>query len=275
MLVLYYVHSRSSVAALSDLTVLGSGDIYGARLVVPLPSSDPLYHSVTLGLDYKDVNQNLGQAGTPPIQSPVRYWPASVTYSGSSTGSRGRWEFSTGISMGLRGVGSGDQAFDTARFKADANFFVYKWDVQRTQSLPKSWSLVARLDGQIADQPLLSNEQFAAGGAGTVRGYLEAETIGDDALHGSLELRGPSLWSREATGTFIEPHLFVDGARLWLRSPLPGQQSQFSLSSAGLGLRVKGDPVVDAALDVAWPFETTNYTEAGHPRLLFSVAAHF
>ena len=31
-------------------------------------------------------------------------------------------------------------------FNAHGNFFIYKWDVQRTQALSKSWSLVGRLD---------------------------------------------------------------------------------------------------------------------------------
>jgi hemolysin activation/secretion protein len=273
--VFYYVHSRSSVAALSDLTVIGNGDIYGARLITPLPSDGPLYHSLTLGVDYKDFQENVDQPGTPGIRTPIRYWPAILSYGGSRPDSRGQWEFSTGVTAGLRDADSNELAFDNKRFNARGNFFVYKWDVQRTQALWKSWSLVGRFDGQIADQPLVSNEEFSAGGANTVRGYLESEQIADNGFHGSLELRGPSLWSRKDDSGGLEPHLFVEGAHLTLRDPLPAQQSHFSISSAGLGLRFKDGRRLDAVLDLAVPFQSTTYTEAGHPRLQFSTTVHF
>lgn len=273
--VFYYVHSRSGVAALSDLTVIGNGDIYGARLIVPLPSDGPLYHSLTFGLDYKDFQENIAQPGTPGIQTPIRYWPAILSYGGSRADSRGQWEFSTGVTAGLRDADSNELAFDNKRFNARGNFFIYKWEAQRTQRLWKSWSLVGRLDGQVADQPLVSNEQFSAGGAGTVRGYLESEQVADNGFHGTLELRAPSVWSRKDASGSLEPHLFVEGAHLTLRDPLPRQQSHFSISSAGLGLRFKDGRQIDAVLDLAFPFQSTTYTEAGHPRLQFSTTVHF
>ena len=273
--VFYYVHSRSSVAALSELTVIGNGDIYGTRLIMPLPSDGPLYHSLTVGVDYKDFQENIAQPGTPGIQTPIRYWPAILSYGGSRADSRGQWEFSTGVTAGLRDADSNELAFDNKRFNARGNFFVYKWDAQRTQTLWKSWSLVGRLDGQIADQPLVSNEEFSAGGAGTVRGYLESEQVADNGFHGSLELRGPSLWSRKDNSGSLQPHLFVEGAHLALRDPLPAQQSHFTISSAGIGLRFKDGRRLDAVLDLAFPFQSTTYTEAGQPRLQFSTTVHF
>jgi hemolysin activation/secretion protein len=273
--VFYYVHSRSGVAALSDLTVIGNGDIYGARLVMPLPAAGAFYHSFTLGVDYKDFQENVAQPGTPGIPTPIRYWPLSLSYSGSRPDSSGQWEFSTGVALGLRGAGSDELAFENKRFNAQGNFFVYKWDAQRTQALSKSWSLVGRFDGQIADQPLVSNEEFSAGGANSVRGYLESEEIADNGLHGSLELRGPSLWSRKDSSGSLQPILFVEGAHLWLRDPLPSQQSEFNLSSAGIGLRFKDGRRIDALLDLGWPFQSTTYTEAGHLRLQFSTVVHF
>ena len=36
-------------------------------------------------------------------------------------------------------------------------------------------SFFAKVQGQIADQPLVNSEQFAGGGLGTVRGYFEVE----------------------------------------------------------------------------------------------------
>ena len=49
------------------------------------------------------------------------------------------------------------------------------------------------MQGQVADQPLVSSEQFSIGGQDTVRGYLESEALGDYGIAGTLELRSPNI----------------------------------------------------------------------------------
>lgn len=272
MLALYAVRSRSSVAALSDFTVIGNGDIYGARLVMPLPALGVLYHSLTLGIDYKDFQENVAQPGTPGLQTPIRYVPASASWSGTRADARGEWQFGTGLSLGLRGAGSDELAFENKRFKAHGNFVVWKWEAQRSEALTKSLSLVGRIDGQLADQALVSNEQFSGGGASSVRGYLESEQIADNGVHSSFELRGPLLFG----GTVqLRPLAFIEGAYLWLNDPLPGQQSEFSLYSAGIGLRLSEWHRMDASLDLGIPLKDSSYTDAGQARLQFSATMKF
>jgi hemolysin activation/secretion protein len=274
LIVGYVVRSRSAVAALADFNVIGNGDIVGLRLVDPLPAAGKLYHSLTLGLDYKTFKENVEQVGTPGIQTPIRYLPASVSWSGTRASNNGEWQFSTGLTLGLRGAGSDQLEFENKRFKAYGNFFVWKWDVQRTQTLSKSLSLTARLDGQLADQPLVSNEQFSAGGQNTVRGYLESEKIGDNGMHASLELRGASMMA-EAGATKLQPLVFAEGAYLWLQDPLPGQDSRFSVYSAGLGLRLSEWRSLDASLDVGWPLRNSTYSSKGAPEVQFSITMKF
>jgi hemolysin activation/secretion protein len=135
--------------------------------------------------------------------------------------------------------------------------------------------LFVRIGGQITSGPLISNEQFVAGGVDTVRGYLEAEQSGDDACFGRMELRSP--WFAKTT-TFpaeLMALAFLDGASLRLLDPLPSQKSYFNLSSGGVGLRVKYSPHLDATLDLAVPFEDATFTRAWDPRLLFSLAYQF
>ena len=50
MLALYAVRSRSEVAAVGDIQVLGDGDIYGVRAIVPLPQQGRYFHSLSIGL---------------------------------------------------------------------------------------------------------------------------------------------------------------------------------------------------------------------------------
>ncbi|MBU1425962.1 MAG: ShlB/FhaC/HecB family hemolysin secretion/activation protein, partial [Gammaproteobacteria bacterium] len=61
-LAMYAVSSNSKVAAVGDMTMLGKGKIYGARWVLPLQPGKSFYHSMTLGVDYKDFkdDQNVG-----------------------------------------------------------------------------------------------------------------------------------------------------------------------------------------------------------------------
>ena len=73
----------------------------------------------------------------------------------------------------------------------------FKADVANTHTFSNDWQWYARGSLQVTDAPLVSAEQFAAGGMYTVRGYLSAEAIGDYGGLASLEWRTPawSLWS--------------------------------------------------------------------------------
>jgi len=59
-----------------------------------------------------------------------------------------------------------------------------KADVANTHTFSNDWQWYARGSLQVTDAPLVSAEQFAAGGMYTVRGYLSAEAIGDWRLTG-------------------------------------------------------------------------------------------
>jgi hemolysin activation/secretion protein len=271
----YYVRSRSNVGAVGDLRVLGDGDIAGLRAAWPLRASGNHSHSFTLGIDRKSFEENVTQPGSPGIRTPIRYHPVSADYSWFSQDSSGTTQASLGAVASLRGLGNDPLEFENKRFKAQSNFLVLRWDLRRTQALGKNYSVALRAAGQLADQPLISNEQFFAGGAASVRGYLESEALGDRGMHLSAELRGPSLapeggWLAEA-----RLHAFLEGARLRLRAPLPAQRDRFTLSSGGLGLRLRGGGGLEASLDLAWPFKATANTPRREPRAQFSLSYRF
>lgn len=270
---LYAVHSRSRVAALSDLTVLGNGDIAGLRYVLPLAGGEGLSRAFTLGADYKDFDEDTQLSGTTASRAPIRYVSLSASYNTTRNDTGGSWQYGAGTTFGVRGLGSTDADFDNKRFHASANFAVFKADVARTQALGKRFSLQARAEGQFADQPLIANEQFIAGGATSVRGYLQAEGQGDRGLAGSLELRGPSL-AREAWRRVndLRPFAFTDGAYLRRVDALPGEVQRTTLSSAGFGLALRAYDKISALLTLGWPFHPTASTHAGEPRLQFKFA---
>ena len=160
------------------------------------------------------------------------------------------------------------------RFDAVPQYFYAKASLSRTQPLPYGAQLFARVEGQIADGSLLSSEQLSAGGASTVRGYLEAERLGDNGVRSSLELRSPPL--EPPNFSLLKDWrvlAFYDSAKLWLNNPLPGEQDSFSLASTGIGTRFTMLDYLTGSLDLAFPLVSGSTTHTGDPYLHFRFSA--
>lgn len=273
----YYVRARSNVGALGDITVLGSGQIYGLRLGLPLPGVGRFSQQLTLGWDVKDFREDVAQPGAPAVQTPVRYQPLSVDWSGGYQSRRSSTQFSLGAIFSVRGPGNNAEQFANKRFKAQGNFAALRWNLQRTQALGKDYSLYAKLEGQLSGEPLVANEQFFAGGAQSVRGYYESEALGDKGMRWTFELRSPSVWDG-GEGSWLREarwNLFVDGAVVSIHEPLAGENRGRSLASAGLGLRLLSVDKAELALNFAVPLKETADTREGRLRTLFSAAWRF
>lgn len=110
---------------------------------------------------------------------------------------------------------------------------------------------------QFASDSLLSLEQYALGGAATVRGYRENQVVRDNGYSLSLEWRIP-IWEGAARkgGTMrLQAAPFVDFARGWNKgAPGRGDEGR-TLSSAGIGLLWQG-PWVNAEIFWGHGFES-------------------
>lgn len=275
-LAFYAVKSESDVATVSDLSVIGDGNIYGVRAVFPFPAQDDFFHSLTLGADYKDFNESVTLQGADTLNTPISYLPFSARYEAMWRDGGTRTRLGVGATLSLRGVGNEQQEFEDKRFRARSNFLHLNASFSHSRELPRGFSVEGRVEGQLADSPLISNEQFAAGGADSVRGYYESQALGDDGVVGTLELQTPDLvragwkWPDRAQAL-----AFVDGAKLRVREPLPGQDSDYALSSAGVGVRFTAWSHWLGNLDVAWPFQDDGDIRSGEERLHFRMAYEF
>jgi hemolysin activation/secretion protein len=252
---LYAIHSDSNIAAVGNLNVIGAGNIFGLRWIDPLPTNSAFfYHSFTAGVDYKDFKQSVVLEGAEStIESPIKYPAFTLDYSGTwlgalpsgkgvraaTSGGRSSLSIDVGITFLVRGLGTDWQQFAHKRAHADDSFIVLHPSIVAEQVLPFSWSLAEKVDGQLASGPLINNEQYSAGGADNVRGYVEAERLGDNAVRGSLELRTPQWLTAYPKIDQAYLGLFVDGAKAFTLQPLSGQEATYTLSSAGLALRFK------------------------------------
>jgi hemolysin activation/secretion protein len=285
---LYGLKSWSSVATVGGSNVIGPGEVFGGRAVLTLPTKGELFHTLSLGVDYKDFKQTLALAGN-SSDSPVAYVPLVASYNATWQADGRLTQLNASITSGLRGIGSSIDQFDAKRFKATGSFIHLNADVSHTQDLPGGVQLFGKMQSQIADQPLVSSEQFSLGGQDTVRGYLESEVLGDYGVTGTLELRSPNI------APYLEQKLdnplgapvkfnafdewrffaFADAGRVKIYEPLPEQQSQFDLASYGVGTRLKSLKYLNSMFFVGVPLTSQQVTVAHHPMFSFRIWGEF
>jgi len=278
MLAIYAVHSSSNVPGTTS--VLNNSDIAGLRYVLPLPPTGNYGHSLSAGFDLKRIDRvqaQIGGSATTTLQPAITYVPLVATYNGGWSGDSSNTGLDSTLTVGMRGLfGNSDEEFNAKRPGASAQYLSLRAGLRHTETF-RRWSLSGRLEVQFASGMLLPNEQYAAGGIDTVRGYQESEQTGDRAVRFSLELRTPSLqlgssaWPLRLTGVG-----FYDSARLTSlqydpsrSAALPSRHSL--LRGTGAGLRLSGPKGLSMDLDVARAVDdggtASNNTKSGDVRV--------
>lgn len=234
---LYAVFSDSEIAAVSDVNVIGDGEIYGLRYVNPFYQSASSVQSFSLGFDFKDFEEDLILVDDSSQQTPISYTSWSALYNVFHKEDGVTTEFSAGITFGIRDLFSNDEEFNPKRSEASSNFSLLNLDLEQTWLMPAKWKMRYRLRGQLSDSPLVSNEQFSAGGVNTVRGYYEAQIQGDYGLIENLEIETPNFGRSWPGVQKLSLLWFYDAAQLRIREPLPDQVDRLKLESSGLALK--------------------------------------
>ncbi|HEX9023182.1 MAG TPA: ShlB/FhaC/HecB family hemolysin secretion/activation protein [Geobacteraceae bacterium] len=272
-IVVYGVYSNSNTRFGDSFNTLGKGDVIGVRYVFSFTPYKSFTSTAILGFDYKNFDESTSQGTSQAVTSPVEYMPLSLVYSGSLLDSTGTTLFNVGFNMAFRGLIAREQAFDDKRFKARSNYFYAALGVERRQKLPYGAGLNVKLDGQIADQPLISNEQYAAGGMDNVRGYKDSEIMGDSAFHGMIELVSPNLAPNVGLSErfLITPYIFYDFAVVMVKDPLPGQDNVMDLEGGGFGIRGALFKDLEFQADCALALTDTQKIKKWDNRIYFKV----
>lgn len=270
-LTLYGVHSRSQFASLADapgLGLLGNTDTLGTRFSLPLGSTADYSQTFAVGVDYKDLKQTL-VAGGIGTDSPITYAPLVATYTGNLFGQNRSTTLDVTATSGLRGLfGNNDAAFNAKRSGASANFLSLHTGLQHTENLSR-WALYGKLEMQLSSGPLVPTEQFLAGGAESVRGYLEGELAGDSGVRATVELRTPSSsFGSQGSSWRMSGLAFFDTAWLSIRQPVPPQPETQRISGTGFGLRLAAPHGLTVDLDAAHALLAGDITRAGENRVL-------
>lgn len=276
----YGVTTDSDVATLGTLGVVGKGNIGGARYIRTLGNVGGAFHTLTLGLDYKDFGESINLQGGDSLNTPINYWSLLARYDLTHFGDTSTTKVGMELGLAPRILGNSPAEFESKRFHAKPNFVHLRLSFEHEQRLlPNGLKAAARLNGQVSDSPMISNEQFAFGGVESIRGYLESQQFVDDGLQGQFELISPSF------APYLPPHIlqdaralaFVDGAGGRVQQPLPGNGDSFLLWSVGLGVRLKAFDGLGADLDWAYPLKKSNdgRVESGDQRVHFEVGYEF
>ncbi len=206
---------QQSIVSQTPLLIISSQDSgenftlnenLGTRLSLPLPALAGISSTLSLGLDFKryrlvSYNTNnfpttivtTNQDGTPrfinfttssgqPTQRAlVDYLPFNAGLSGSIPDKLGTTFFNANANFNVLSILSKDADFARASYttKAHAQYVTLQMGADREQKIHGDWSVRLHADGQWADGPLFSNEQFALGGTAGVRGYTDGEAYGD------------------------------------------------------------------------------------------------
>ena len=268
VLAFYAVDTASDVATIGDINVLGDGRIYGFRWVKPLVSDSSFFHSTTVGVDYKDFDEAIGDS----LETPVSYTHLSGRYSFGWNLERYRSSYGIGAGFAIAALGNTEEEFENKRFNAPPNYFYL---TANTEQLLRVWGgigLYGKLAGQYSVKPLINNEQFSIGGFNTVRGYLEAERLGDYGAYGTFELRSADVGRalRKDISTFYV-FAFYDAGTVGIHQALPGQDPSSELFSTGVGFRLVTDFGLTASLDWARPLRQSINIDEDEDRYHFAV----
>jgi hemolysin activation/secretion protein len=272
MLTFYAAHSRSQFDSLSGapgLGLLGNTDILGTRFSPLLPSTDDYAQTVAVGLDYKNVHETQTPLGGVGSDSPITYVPLVAAYTIYLFGQNRSTMFDVTATSGLRGFfGNNDAEFNAKRYGASANFLAVHAGLQHTENF-HGWALYGKLEMQKSSGTLVPTEQFFAGGAESVRGYLEGEQAGDSGMRATVELRTPQINPGGQGSTWHCSGLaFSDLARL-SNHPQPAipPPEVKRLRGTGFGLRFAAPHGLTIEADAAHALLDDGITHAGEKRI--------
>jgi hemolysin activation/secretion protein len=295
-----------------DLTVNNS---LGSRLSVPLRPFGSLQQTVSGGFDFKDykltsykiniytlqstinnlpgdtppvyVNVSTNNSPVPITTSQLDYLPLALRYDANWRDSLGAATFGLGLSANLWYSGRFSSATNFTGLKAlqqitgskesSGHWVVLNPSFSQNIEFFTNWLLTLRADGQWASEPLISNEQFGAGGINSVRGYKEGEVFGDTGWHVSLEQQTAPVVVGTVYGhtpLTIRGSLYTDYAQTYLIDP-QGRPKGVPLWGAGFGGVASVGSHWEARFLFSLPLLKTSSTEAYNPFFNFDLTAQF
>lgn len=258
-----YSHSKNQVIEppFDDLDIESDSDTYELTLRQPVIQTIERqnYYDFTLGLTTSLRNSNATVADLPFPLSPganekgeTRVFALRFFQEYTQRNAHSVFALRSQFNFGLDALDSTvNQQIAGVERIPDSRFFAWRFQGQYVRLLGRDSLFIVRTNAQIADQRLLSSEQFSLGGVNSVRGYRQNQLLTDNGVLLSAELQLPVLRVFEDTGV-VQVIPFIEGGTTWNSSGIANSNNQ-TLSSVGLGLQWRQDGNFNARLDWGIP----------------------
>lgn len=251
------------------LDVRGNADVFTLSAAHPLERDLDFSSNMGVALAHKNIVNNFFGGALP--FSHDEYTMSKLTYSADWRGPDGRTLLQASWAQGLGGTPASDPLI--SRVGANGHFSRFNLDMARVQRLDEGLYVVVRGSGQYATTPLYVGEQFALGGPDTVRGYNQAELLGDNAYLVGAELR----WSPFLDNPDVfQVVTFIDHGGVGLRQLQPGDFSSGNhLTGCGFGIRWAVLPKTNLRFDVGFPLTARPGRNVGDPAIYAGLQTKF
>jgi hemolysin activation/secretion protein len=273
------VDSGTVAAGIFDLQVSGKGSVFGIRYNQNMKRIGDYESKLVYGMDYKAFKNNVQLVGVPAqLGNDVTVHPLSVGYIGTWTLPAGEAGYYLTASHNIPGGDHGDAAAfkSSGRANASPEYSILRYGANYSRVLARDWQLRINVNGQYTHDELISGEQFGVGGASSVRGFHERDTANDYGYAGSVEMYTPNLCAGiNFAAVQCRALAFYDGAHVSRVRPLPLEQSQASLSSAGIGLRASINKFFSMQMDYGQVIDASDAQTKGDKRLHIKVALSY
>ena len=294
----YSEMAANDIVPLFDLT--GQGSFLGAQFSFMLTRSEKDIVTLsfsgvsrfiqntmtTLGCDNKETQALAEKVTIVPVSATLSYSAGKPDQLGGRNFLTSQTSFNAGKFLG----GSGDDDIAKQRAAAGADYVIERLQAARLQPLfgraagksdrRAQWILFVKLDGQYSTSALIPVEQKAIGGMDSVRGYPERETLGDNGISGTVELRTPlfsGLFPRKKGEESIDNFqvlAFADAGRVSMKNPAEGEEKSQSLLGVGAGARLALTSHSQFRFDWGFPLKKTDASDSSG-RAHISVQAQF
>jgi len=233
-----------------------------------VPTTHPTLDYLPLALNYNmSLPDDFGPA-TFGLGFSANLWYSSQTEITTSTTSGDIVTYQNGL-QSLQGI--------TGSQETTGHWLILRPSFSQDIYLFPSWKTSVRTDGQWASEPLVSNEQFGAGGVNSVRGYHEGEVFGDSGWHASLEQDTPDhLVGNIYDGVplTVRGAIYMDYAKVFLKDP-QGRPGSVPLWGTGFGVTASAGSHWQAQFLFSWPLLSAGTITAYQPFFNFALTGQF
>jgi hemolysin activation/secretion protein len=271
----YFLDSSTNVPTADTVGVLGKGQIVGGRLSHALgAATSAASQSLTLSMDYRHFRNTTELDANSSSTTPVSYMNLSLAYAGNWSGAHHDAGVNVSANFGPHGGANAANPYVDGDFRARENYAYMRADgAVLFSTLPKGLRLYLRLAGQYSGRSLIIDEDYPVAGIDGVRGYLEAEVLGDRALKGTMQLQSPP-WTR-GEKQIADGFVYFDAAVADLLDAPSGESTRMHPRSWGFGVDLAPWKSVTGSLVWARPLVSASTTQAGDSRVLFLLRGSF